>query len=59
MKAAYAERTNPDCERGTADEVLAGADVYLGLSVPGAVSRAGIERDGRRRDRLRDGKPDA
>ncbi|RDI73701.1 Malic enzyme [Gaiella occulta] len=44
VKASYAERTNPDGERGTADEVLAGADVYLGLSVPGAVSRAGIER---------------
>ena len=44
VKQAYAERTNPDGLQGTADEVLAGADVFIGLSVPGAVSRAGIER---------------
>jgi malate dehydrogenase (oxaloacetate-decarboxylating) len=44
VKAAFAERTNPELEQGSADEVLAGADIYLGLSMPGAVSRAGIER---------------
>jgi malate dehydrogenase (oxaloacetate-decarboxylating) len=44
VKQSFAERTNPDCLQGTADELLAGADVYLGLSIPGAVSRAGIER---------------
>jgi malate dehydrogenase (oxaloacetate-decarboxylating) len=42
VKARYAERTNPNGEHGTADEVLAGADVYLGLSAPGAVSSGGI-----------------
>jgi malate dehydrogenase (oxaloacetate-decarboxylating) len=36
--------TNPDGLRGPADEVLPGADVFIGLSVPGAVTRAGIER---------------
>ena len=41
-KTVYAERTNPDRFSGTADEALAGADVYLGLSGPGAVSREGI-----------------
>jgi malate dehydrogenase (oxaloacetate-decarboxylating) len=41
-KAAYAGMTNPDGERGSADDVLAGADVFIGLSVPGAVTRAGI-----------------
>ena len=41
-KAAYAALTNPHGERGSADEVLAGADVFLGLSAPGAVTRAGI-----------------
>jgi malate dehydrogenase (oxaloacetate-decarboxylating) len=41
-KAAFAERTNPGDEQGTADEVLRGADVYLGLSQPGAVSPAGV-----------------
>jgi malate dehydrogenase (oxaloacetate-decarboxylating) len=44
VKQAYAERTNPGREAGAADDLLEGADVYLGLSVPGAVSRAGIER---------------
>jgi malate dehydrogenase (oxaloacetate-decarboxylating) len=38
VKRAFAERTNPDRERGSADDVLRGADVYLGLSQPGAVS---------------------
>jgi malate dehydrogenase (oxaloacetate-decarboxylating) len=44
VKQAFAERTNPQCLQGTADDLLAGADVYLGLSMPGAISRAGIER---------------
>ena len=43
-KAAYAERTNPQNERGTADELLAGADVFLGFSVPGAITAAGVAR---------------
>jgi malate dehydrogenase (oxaloacetate-decarboxylating) len=42
VKAAFAERTNPAGERGTADELLRDADVFLGLSVPGAVSAAGV-----------------
>jgi malate dehydrogenase (oxaloacetate-decarboxylating) len=44
VKAAYAGRTNPDRERGGADELLKGADVYLGLSQPGAVSAAAVAR---------------
>ena len=44
VKQAYAERTNPDRLQGSADELLEGADVYLGLSMPGAVSAAGIAR---------------
>jgi malate dehydrogenase (oxaloacetate-decarboxylating) len=44
MKAEYAELTNPNCERGRGDDVLAGADVYIGLSGPGAVSPQGISR---------------
>jgi malate dehydrogenase (oxaloacetate-decarboxylating) len=44
VKAAYAERTNPEQVQGTADEVLAGADVFIGLSAPGAVSAAGVRR---------------
>jgi malate dehydrogenase (oxaloacetate-decarboxylating) len=44
IKARYAEETNPDNERGSADEVLAGADVYIGLSQPNAVTADGIRR---------------
>jgi malate dehydrogenase (oxaloacetate-decarboxylating) len=44
VKQAYAERTNPDRLQGTADEILAGADVFLGLSQPGAISAAGVGR---------------
>ena len=42
VKAAYAERTNPYGVRGSADDALAGADVFVGLSGPGAVSVSGI-----------------
>ncbi len=42
VKTELAELTNPDRESGSADEVLRGADVYIGLSVPGAVSPAAI-----------------
>ena len=42
-KAQYATRTNRERLRGTADELLEGADVFIGLSVPGAVSVTGIE----------------
>jgi malate dehydrogenase (oxaloacetate-decarboxylating) len=42
IKAEYAELTNPNLEHGRADDVLAGADVYIGLSAPGAVTVEGI-----------------
>jgi malate dehydrogenase (oxaloacetate-decarboxylating) len=38
FKAALAAETNPRGLRGVADEALSGADVYIGLSGPGAVS---------------------
>jgi malate dehydrogenase (oxaloacetate-decarboxylating) len=41
-RAALAERTNKRDRRGTPDEVLAGADVLIGLSGPGAVTAAGV-----------------
>jgi malate dehydrogenase (oxaloacetate-decarboxylating) len=41
-RASLAERTNKRNVRGTADEVLAGADVVLGLAGPGAISAAGV-----------------
>jgi malate dehydrogenase (oxaloacetate-decarboxylating) len=37
-----AERTNPEGRQGTADDMLAGADVFIGLSAPGAVSAAAV-----------------
>jgi malate dehydrogenase (oxaloacetate-decarboxylating) len=42
QKASFAEITNPGGQSGTADEALAGADVFIGLSQPGAVSADGI-----------------
>ncbi|HET7428524.1 MAG TPA: NAD-dependent malic enzyme [Gaiellales bacterium] len=38
----YAKHTNPRGFDGTADEALAGADVFIGLSGPGAVSPAAV-----------------
>jgi len=59
VKAQYAEETNPENERGSADDVLAGADVYIGLSQPGAVTAAGTRRMAPRAAVVRDGEPDA
>jgi malate dehydrogenase (oxaloacetate-decarboxylating) len=42
VKAAYAATTNPERERGSADEALRGADVFVGLSGPGAVSAEAV-----------------
>ncbi len=41
-KAGFAESTNPRRVRGSADDALAGADVFIGLSRPGAVTAQGI-----------------
>jgi malate dehydrogenase (oxaloacetate-decarboxylating) len=43
-KADYAELTNPRGLNCSADEALAGADVYIGLSAPGAVSARAVRR---------------
>jgi malate dehydrogenase (oxaloacetate-decarboxylating) len=43
-KREYAEKTNPENLRGAADELLEGADVFIGLSVPGAITAAGVRR---------------
>jgi malate dehydrogenase (oxaloacetate-decarboxylating) len=42
FRAALAADTNPRRLHGSSDEALAGADVYIGLSGPGAVSVDGI-----------------
>jgi malate dehydrogenase (oxaloacetate-decarboxylating) len=41
-KLALIAETNPRDVRGSADEALAGADVFIGLSSPGAISVEGI-----------------
>jgi malate dehydrogenase (oxaloacetate-decarboxylating) len=41
-RSELAKRTNPDDLSGTADELLAGADVLLGVSAPGAVSASAV-----------------
>jgi len=42
VRMELAERTNLTGERGTADQVLTGADVLVGVSGPGAVSAAAV-----------------
>jgi malate dehydrogenase (oxaloacetate-decarboxylating) len=44
VKAAYAERTNPAGVRGSANDALEGADVFIGLSKPGAVTAEAVAR---------------
>jgi hypothetical protein len=44
VRWALAERTNPTAARGMANDVLAGADVLVGVSRPGAVSEAAVRR---------------
>jgi malate dehydrogenase (oxaloacetate-decarboxylating) len=43
-KSEYASLTNPHNFAGSADEALEGADVYIGLSAPGAVSAEAVRR---------------
>src|SRR5205085_5369792 len=44
MKDWYAQHTNPANEQGTVHDVMRGADVFLGLSVPGVISIADLLR---------------
>jgi malate dehydrogenase (oxaloacetate-decarboxylating) len=44
VKREYAELTNPRGVRGSADDALEGADVFIGVATPGAVSVEGIKR---------------
>jgi malate dehydrogenase (oxaloacetate-decarboxylating) len=38
VKDWYAQNTNPDNEQGTIHDVIRGADVFMGLSVPGVIN---------------------
>jgi malate dehydrogenase (oxaloacetate-decarboxylating) len=42
VETEYAALTNPRDVRGTPDQALAGADVFIGLSRPGAISVEGV-----------------
>jgi malate dehydrogenase (oxaloacetate-decarboxylating) len=44
LKSDFAAVTNPRDLRGSADEALAGADVFIGVSQPGAISVEGVAR---------------
>jgi len=43
-KAWMIENTNPNSERGTLRDVIAGADMFLGVSAPGILTRADVQR---------------
>jgi malate dehydrogenase (oxaloacetate-decarboxylating) len=43
-KIWLAENTNPNAEDGSLKDVIAGADMFLGISAPGVIDRADVER---------------
>lgn len=43
VKDWYARNTNSNAERGTIHDVIKGADVFLGLSVPGVIDEADVK----------------
>ncbi len=43
VKDWYARNTNPNKETGTIKDVIKGADVFFGLSVPGVIDRADLQ----------------
>ena len=44
QKEWYAGHTNPNSEQGSLHDVMEGADVFLGLSVPGVIDVSDLER---------------
>jgi malate dehydrogenase (oxaloacetate-decarboxylating) len=43
VKDWYARNTNPNHEKGTVHDVIKGADVFMGLSVPGVIDEKDLE----------------
>ncbi|HEX5834159.1 MAG TPA: malic enzyme-like NAD(P)-binding protein, partial [Pyrinomonadaceae bacterium] len=43
VKDWYAQNTNPNDEQGTVHDVVKGADVFLGLSVPGVIDEHDVQ----------------
>lgn len=48
VKDWYARNTNPREERGTIHQVIKGADVFLGLSVPGVINEEDLKQMGKK-----------
>jgi malate dehydrogenase (oxaloacetate-decarboxylating) len=46
VKDWYSRNTNPNGEQGTVHDVIKGADVFLGLSVPGVINEADLKQMG-------------
>ena len=44
VKEWYAQNTNPREEQGTVHDVIKGADVFMGLSVPGVIDEKDLQR---------------
>jgi malate dehydrogenase (oxaloacetate-decarboxylating) len=44
VKDWYAQNTNPNDEHGSVHEIIKGADVFLGLSVPGVIDAEDVQR---------------
>ncbi|MDR0316380.1 MAG: NADP-dependent malic enzyme [Treponema sp.] len=42
-KQLIAETTNPECRKGTLANVMAGSDIFIGVSAPGCVTQAMVE----------------
>ena len=43
VKEWYAENTNPNQQEGTVHDVIKGADVFMGLSVPGVIDASDVQ----------------
>ena len=43
VKDWYGQNTNPNEEKGTVHEIIKGADVFLGLSVPGVIDQEDVK----------------
>ncbi|EEG73070.1 NAD(P)-dependent malic enzyme [[Clostridium] hylemonae] len=43
IKQEMAEITNQNCEKGTLEEVIKGADVFIGVSAPGTMTREMVQ----------------
>jgi malate dehydrogenase (oxaloacetate-decarboxylating) len=42
-KQLLAETTNPECRKGTLSDIMAGTDVFIGVSAPGCVTQKMVE----------------